>query len=146
MKRSLPASKRHPTVSGTSNLFSTAVKRLQPNPKSASSNVVCFQRSYDVERKFAAQVGERFDIFDVSSAEVDKWFRLRVATVNGEDFGFRLADVKVPGLGEVVKIGHGAVETFGRVANHGHVIGIEEDLDKFGEFVRRGCSLLSTVY
>jgi hypothetical protein len=59
---------------------------------------------------------------------------LRVATVNGEDFCFRLADVKAPGLGEVVKAGDEAVKTFGRVADNGHVIGIEEDLDKFEEF------------
>jgi hypothetical protein len=54
--------------------------------------------------------------------------------VNGEDFGVRLADVKVPVLGEVVKIGDEAVETFGRVADNGHVIDIEET-DKFRQFV-----------
>jgi hypothetical protein len=46
--------------------------------------------------------------FDVSSAEVDG---LRVAPANGQDLGFRSADVKVPCLSEVVKI-----ETFGSVA------------------------------
>jgi hypothetical protein len=33
-----------------------------------------------------ARVGERFDIFYVSSAEVDEWFRLRAATVNERGF------------------------------------------------------------
>jgi hypothetical protein len=46
-----------------------------------------------------------------------------------------VVDVKVPGLGEVVETGDEAVETFERVADNGHVIGVEEDLDKFGEFV-----------
>lgn len=53
----------------------------------------------------------------------------------GEDSGFRLADVKVPVLGEVVKIGDNAVETFGRVSDNSHVIGTEEDLDRLEEFV-----------
>jgi hypothetical protein len=38
-------------------------------------------------------------------------------------------------LSEVVKIGDDAVETFGSVADNGHVIVIEEDLGKFEEFV-----------
>jgi len=50
-------------------------------------------------------------------------------------FGFRLADVEVPGLRDVVKISGKVVETFGGVADNGHVIGIEQDLDEFEEFI-----------
>jgi hypothetical protein len=80
--------------------------------------------------RIAARVGERFDIFDVNSLEVDEWFRLRVATVN-----VRLADVNVPSLGEVVKIGDKAVETFGRVAS----VGLEL-LENALEFTGADCS------
>jgi hypothetical protein len=38
-------------------------------------------------------------------------------------------------LGQVSKVGDEVVKTFGRVANNGHVIGIEEDLDKLEKFV-----------
>jgi ribosome maturation factor RimP len=48
------------------------------------------KRSLHRDENFAAWVGERFHLFDVSSAEVDEWFRLRVATVNGEDFCFQV--------------------------------------------------------
>jgi hypothetical protein len=40
-----------PTVSGVANMFSTAVKRLQPKPQFAPSNVLYFQRSSMVRRR-----------------------------------------------------------------------------------------------
>ena len=74
--------------------------------------------------KGSTEVFEAVDLFDWFVAESDGGFGLAICAVNGEVFGFGLADVEPPGLGHVVNGGDETSEAGWRIANNRHDVGI----------------------
>ena len=69
-------------------------------------------------------------MFKSDATEGDGGFAVSVVRVKAEDFGFRLIDGEKEELSGAFESGDEALETFSVMAGDGHVVRIEEDLQK----------------